>query len=532
MIRVRQIKILVSNDSLDAVKKACARVLRISIKDIETIIIHRKSLDARYKPQLYFVYDVDIKTSKDKENLILKRNRSVNILKISNNKYVFKITGNKELINRPVIVGAGPTGLFCGYILAKYGYKPIIVERGEQIEKRVKSVENFWNNNNLNLESNVQFGEGGAGTFSDGKLVTQIKDIEGRGRQVMDIFISAGAPEEIKYLNKPHIGTDLLRNIIINLRNKIVGMGGEFYYNTKLTNIRIKDNKIKALELNGDYWLDTDLVVLAIGHSARDTFEMLYNNNIPMEAKPFAVGVRIQHPQELINKNQYGSENDKLLGSASYKLTHKCQNGRGVYSFCMCPGGYVVNSSSELNKLCINGMSNYKRDSQNANSAIIVTVSPEDYGFNPLDGVKFQRELESKAYNLGLGNIPVQLYKDYKNNRSSKEFGNTKPVFKGAYYLTNLNDIFPDYINASLKEGIEAFDNNIKGFANDDAIISAVESRTSSPVRILRNEKTESSIEGIYPGGEGAGYAGGITSAAIDGLKIAESIAKVYKPFV
>jgi uncharacterized FAD-dependent dehydrogenase len=528
MIRLRQVKLPIDKDNLDNLKKECSKILKINSQDIEHLNIHKKSLDARKKPNLFFVYEVDIKTNKEKT--ILQKRKSKDILETPNNKYEFNITGTKKLNNRPIIVGAGPAGLFCGYMLAKYGYKPIIIERGEQVEKREKTVEKFWKNNKLNFESNVQFGEGGAGTFSDGKLVTQIKDIEGRGQQVMDIFIASGAPKEIKYLNKPHIGTDLLRNIIINLRNKIIEMGGEFHYNTKLTNIRIKDNKIEAIELNNDKWLKTDILVLTIGHSARDTFEMLYNNNIPMEAKPFAVGVRIQHPQKLINKSQYGEDSNQLLGSASYKLTHKCQNGRGVYSFCMCPGGYVVNSSSEQNELCINGMSNNKRNSPNANSAIIVTISPKDYGTATLDGIKFQRALETKAYVQGQGLIPTQLYKDYKNNISSNKFGNIEPVFKGNYTLTNLNDIFPDYINTSLKEAIEAFDNNIKGFASDDAIISAVESRTSSPVRILRNEFQESSIKGLYPGGEGAGYAGGITSAAIDGIKIAESIASIYTP--
>lgn len=528
MIRLRQIKLPIDQDNISNLEKECSKVLKINPKHIEKLSINRKSLDARHKPKLFFIYEVDLKVPNEEQ--ILRKNKNQNILKKPNEKYIFNITGTKKLENRPIIIGAGPAGLFCGYMLAKHGYKPIIIERGEQIENRVETVTAFWKTGKLNQNSNVQFGEGGAGTFSDGKLVTQVKDTNHRGKEIMNIFVDSGAPEEIKYLAKPHIGTDLLRNIIINLRNKIIKMGGKFQYNTQLTNLKIKDNKLEEIELNNNTWIKTNIIVLSIGHSARDTFEMLYKNNITMTGKPFAIGVRIQHPQKLINKNQYGIEELPQLGSASYKLTHKSQNGRGVYSFCMCPGGYVVNSSSEPNRLSINGMSNHKRDSENANSAIIVTISPKDYGNSPLDGLKFQRELEEKTYKLGQGKIPFQLFKDYKDNVSSTKFGNTKPIFKGDYTLTNLNKIFPFYINDALKEAITYFDNNIKGFANDDTILSAVESRTSSPVRIIRNEVGESNIKGIYPCGEGAGYAGGITSAAIDGIKIAESIAAIYKP--
>lgn len=529
MIRLRQIKVPINKDNKTFIKKECSKILKINSNQINNLYINKKSLDARHKPNLYFVYEVDMEV--DNEDKILSKNHNTNILETPNEKYKFNITGVKELENRPIIIGAGPAGLFCGYMLAKNGYRPIIIERGEPIEKRIDTVENFWNTGKLELESNVQFGEGGAGTFSDGKLVTQVKDTNYRNQEVMNIFVSCGAPEEIKYLSKPHIGTDLLRNIIINLRNKIIEMGGEIKYNTKLTNLKIENNKLKEIEVNNNNWLKTNIIVLAIGHSARDTFEMLYNNKIPMEPKPFAIGIRIQHPQKLINKNQYGLEDIPELGSASYKLTHKSKNGRGVYSFCMCPGGFVVNSSSELNRLSINGMSNHNRNTENANSAIIVTISPKDYGCLPLDGVKFQRRLEEKAYNIGRGNIPVQLFKDYKNNIESTKFGNIKPIFKGKYSLSNLNLIFPEYINEALKESISSFNNNIEGFACDDAILSAIESRTSSPVRILRNNDKESLIKGIYPCGEGAGYAGGITSSAIDGIKIAESIASIYKPF-
>lgn len=527
MIRLKQIKINIDEDNIDNIKRKCAKKLRIRESDILNMVIHDQSLDARNKPDLYFVYTIDI--SVPNEEFLLKKYGCNDIYASPIEQYKFNIEGTELLNNRPIIVGCGPAGLLCGYILAENGYKPILIERGETVENRVKTIEEFWNNNKLNINSNVQFGEGGAGTFSDGKLVSQVKDKMFRRKKVFDIFIECGVDKKISYVNKPHIGTDKLRNIIINMRNKIISMGGEFHYNTCLTNIKIKDNKISSIQINNDKWIDTDLLVLALGHSARDTFKMLYDSKISMEPKPFAVGVRIQHPQELINKNQYGMINHPKLEAASYKLTYKASNGRGVYSFCMCPGGYVVNASSEENRLAINGMSNNARDSKNANSALIVTITPDDYGKSPLDGIEFQRNLEEKAYKLGNGLIPIQLYKDYKNNIESTKLGSIEPIFKGGYTLSNINEVFPDYINESLKEGIEYFDRIIKGYSKDDVLLAAVESRTSSPIRINRDELGESSIKGIYPCGEGAGYAGGITSAAIDGIKVAEFIAQKYR---
>lgn len=527
MIRLRQIKINVDDDSIDNIKRKCAKRLRVREEKIKELVIQEQSLDARKKPDLYFVYTIDV--SIDDEINILSCLHDKDIFQAPLEKYMFDISGTDTLNKRPIIVGTGPAGLFCGYLLAEHGYKPILIERGEKVEDRVKTVENFWNTGHLAVNSNVQFGEGGAGTFSDGKLVSQIKDTCYRRKKVFDIFIEAGADKKISYVNKPHIGTDKLRSIIKNIRLKIMEMGGEFHYNTCLTDISISDNRVNKIELNNTTWIDTDILVLAIGHSARDTFELLNNRNIKMEPKPFAVGIRIQHPQKLINQNQYGVSSHPRLGAASYKLTYKAQNGRGVYSFCMCPGGFVVNASSEKNCLAINGMSNNDRNSENANSALIVTITPDDYGNLPLDGVAFQRDLEEKTYRLGKGAIPSQLYKDYKNNKISTVLGSTKPIFKGSYTLTNINDIFPEYINEALKEAIEYFDHKIKGYASDSAILAAVESRTSSPVKIIRNEVGESNILGIYPCGEGAGYAGGITSAAIDGIKIAENIAKKYK---
>lgn len=524
MIRLRQIKVLISDNNLD---KAVAHKLRINVDDIKEIKIIKKSIDARFKPDIYYVYEVDIIT--DKEEYLLNKYQSNDIFESPQEEYRFEAKGEELLNNRPIIVGSGPAGLFCGYMLAMYGYKPLIIERGADIDNRIKKVNHFWKDNILDKECNVQFGEGGAGTFSDGKLNTLVKDKNFRMKKVFEIFVENGALEDIMYDNKPHIGTDILVDVVKNMRKKIIANGGEFRFDTKLTDINFLDDKIISIMVNDKEKIDCDCLILAIGHSARDTFEMLYNKNITMLSKPFAIGVRIQHSQDLINQNQYGMNYDKSLPNASYKLTHTCQNNRGVYTFCMCPGGYVVNSSSEDNMLSINGMSYHARDSKVANSAVIVTVSPKDYGNNPLDGMKFQRELENKTYQLGNGLIPIQLFKDYLNNQESKKIGTIKPMFKGAYKLANLNILFPEYINTSLKEGILAMDKKIKGFASDDAILAAIESRTSSPVRIVRDDNYEANIKGIYPIGEGAGYAGGITSSAMDGIKIAEVIMNKFK---
>ena len=511
MIRVREVKVRV--EEKDKLSKKIANKLDTKVDNIKSFKILKESIDARKKPEIYYVYDVavelyDYKNIKNKEEY-------------KEEKYELKV--NKK-IDRPIIVGSGPAGLFAAYMLSTYGCNPIIIERGEKIEDRVKSVEEFWKSGKLNINSNVQFGEGGAGTFSDGKLNTLVKDKENRCKKVFEIFIENGAPEDILYVNKPHIGTDLLRNVIINMRNKIISNGGEFRYNTTLTDLIIENNKLEAIIVNNNEKIYTNTLILAIGHSARDTFEMLYKNKLNMSSKPFAIGVRIMHPQDMINKSQYG--NNKSLPPASYKLTHKSKNGRGVYSFCMCPGGFVVNASSEEGMLAINGMSNHKRDEICANSAIIVTVSSKDFGDHPLSGIEFQRNLESITHKIGSGSIPVQLYKDFKNNKISFNFGKFNPVIKGNYKLSNLNDIFPKYITESLIEAIDEFGNKIKGFNREDAILAAIESRTSSPVRIERDDNFQSNIKGIYPIGEGAGYAGGITTSAMDGLKVVENLLK------
>ena len=520
MIRVRQVKVLIEEDNL---LEKVAKKLRINVSEIVNYKIVKKSIDARDKNNIYYVYEVDLELVNQKKVKI-----GGDVLIAPKEEYSYSITGEEKLNNRIVIVGAGPAGLMCAYMLSEAGYNPLIIEQGEKVEDRVKTVDEFFSTNKLNTLSNIQFGEGGAGTFSDGKLNTLVKDKRHIGRKVFEIFVENGAPEEIMYINKPHIGTDVLRHVIVNIRKKIISMGGEFRYNTKLTDINIDNNKINSIVVNGSEEISCDVLVLAIGHSSRDTFKLLYDKGILMKNKNFAVGLRIIHPQDMINKNQYGDKY-KLLPPADYKLTYTSSNGRGVYSFCMCPGGYVVNASSEEKRLVVNGMSNYKRDGENANSALVVTVSSKDYGEGVLDGVEFQRKLEEAAYSIGSGSIPIQLYGDYKNNKISTSIGSITPSVMGKYSFGNLNNIFSEEINTSLKEGIEYFSTKIKNYNREDAILLGVESRTSSPVIIERNEEFVSSVSGIYPCGEGAGYAGGITTASIDGIKVFESIISRYR---
>ena len=463
-------------------------------------------------------------------------------------EYQFPTGGTEKLKQPPVVIGSGPAGLFCAWALAKAGLRPVVYERGEKASERKKTVDQYWKDGILDPNSNVQFGEGGAGTFSDGKLNTLVKDPVGRHRKVLEIFVQGGAPDHILYEQKPHLGTDQLIGIVTSLREQIEQMGGRFCFTKQVTDLDICDGKICRIQLNGNEWIETQVCIAAVGHSARDTFSMLKNHGIYMEAKSFAVGVRIEHPQKMINLSQYGQPKVKELGAASYKLTHQLENGRGIYSFCMCPGGYVVDASSEKGYLAVNGMSYQARDSRNANSAMIVTVSPQDYvtygrkylqqmgedalaaelDRNPLAGVFFQRYLEQKAYQLHEGRIPVQTYGDFHERKETKAFGEVEPCIRGRYAMSNLREIFPDFLAESLDLGIAACGRKIHGFDRPDAILSGVESRTSSPVRISRNEQMESNVRGFYPCGEGAGYAGGITSAAMDGLRVAEAVCKKY----
>ena len=539
MIRINQMKLNIEHTSDDFEHKIL-KTLCIKKEELQGFQIRKQSIDARKKPVLYYVYSVDVQVRDEAKVKKTVKNNQIQF-QIKPDSYHFEVKGTKELTHRPVIIGTGPAGLFCGYMLAAHGYQPILLERGADVDQRTKDVEAFWENGQLNLSSNVQFGEGGAGTFSDGKLNTLVKDKFGRNHEVLRIFAEHGAPESITYESKPHIGTDVLSAVVKEMRKYICVHGGEVRFHSQVTDIQThSDNGQKILrklkiydsQKEETYLLDTDLAVFAIGHSARDTFSMLYHHGLPMQPKAFAVGVRIEHPQEMINQDQYGKNYPSFLPAAPYKLTANLDNGRGVYTFCMCPGGYVVNASSEEHRLAVNGMSYSRRDSQNANTAVIVTVSPDDFGSDhPLAGVEFQRKLEEAAYFEGNGKVPVQLFGDFCENRPSVQLGTVTPHIKGMYQLANVRNIFPEFIAESLTEGIQIFDHKLPGYARCDAVISGVESRTSSPVRLIRDQSLQSEIRGIYPCGEGAGYAGGITSAAMDGIKAAEMIASVYHPF-
>lgn len=539
MIRIGQVKIRTGHTNEELVKRI-ERILGVTGGEIDSFVIRKRSVDARKKPEIYYVYTIDVKLKNEKkEKGILSRGKKKDLSEAKDKPYLFPTCEeNRKSEHRPVIVGSGPAGLFCAYFLARHGYRPILIERGAPVEERKEAVEAFWKTGVLDIETNVQFGEGGAGTFSDGKLNTLVKDPVGRNREVLKIFVEHGAPEEILYENKPHIGTDILIHVVKKMRESIEFMGGECRFYTKMCGIHTENGKIKAIQIEEkgqQKILPADVVVLALGHSARDTFHMLHESGVFLEPKSFAVGVRVEHLQEQINESQYGIKQHPDLPAAAYKLTAKASNGRGVYTFCMCPGGYVVNASSEKERLCVNGMSYHGRAGENANSAVIVTVTPDDYadyGYKgALAGVEFQRCLEERAFQVGKGRIPVQCFGDFKRREISTEFGKVKPQMKGAYQFGNVREIFPDEIASSIEEGMEAFERKIPGFASEDAILSGVESRTSSPLRMTRDETMQSvNISGLYPCGEGAGYAGGITSAAMDGIKTAEAIAKRYQP--
>lgn len=532
MIRIGQLKLNPDHSQHELVEKI-AKTLRISETEILDFQIKKQSLDARRKPDLKYVYTVDVKVLN--EHQILKKQKNNQISHVNESKYVFPQKGVTPCKHRPIIIGCGPAGMFCAYLLAQHGYQPILFERGASVEERVADIELFWKTGKLNKQSNVQFGEGGAGTFSDGKLNTLVKDEKGRNKKVLQIFVENGAPEDILYTNKPHIGTDLLIDVVRNMRNQILSWGGEIHFHSQFTDFELENGRISSVTIcskNKKIRYQTELLVLAIGHSARDTFQMLYEKQLPIVAKPFAVGVRVEHKQQMIDDSQYGSHPPYKLPVASYKVTANLPNKRGVYSFCMCPGGYVVNASSEEGLLAVNGMSYHAREGVNANSAIIVTVTPEDFeSQHPLAGVEFQRRLEKKAFQIGNGKIPVQRFEDYCKNQPSKAFGDIMPQIKGTYTLANVRNIFPKELAESIELGIKSFDKQIQGFANDDTLLSGVESRTSSPIRMTRNEDFQIDNTGIYPCGEGAGYAGGITSAAMDGIKIAEAIAARFTSF-
>ncbi len=567
MIRVSQLKciperVTMPDGSMDRsllIQKAAA-CMGIAQAQIKQLFIRRRSIDARKKPEIFYIFSVDVVLSGMTDEQFLLKNKAKDCQKSPWKEYSFPEEGEKRLSGRPLVVGMGPAGLFCAYTLAMHGYRPLLVERGRDVDARTKDVARFWREGLLQPNSNVQFGEGGAGAFSDGKLNTLIKDKDGRSAEVLRILCEHGAGEEICYDQKPHLGTDVLCGIVRRMREKIAALGGEIRFETQMIGFSLENGRITEVKAIGtgakkeeQSVIPCGAVVLAIGHSARDTVETLYKLGVPMEAKPFAVGLRVEHPQRFINESQYGTADAGVLGAAAYKLTAQAKSGRGVYTFCMCPGGYVVNASSEPGMLAVNGMSYSGRDTKNANSAVIVTVSPADYGDEtPLSGIAFQRALERRAYEAGGGKVPVERYGDYKAEVLAERYGDHKaempsadggapgrsgtfdgsltPCIKGQYEYAKVSGILPQALAVDFVEGMEVFDRKIPGFADDETLVAGVESRTSSPVRILRNERLVSErFDNLYPCGEGAGYAGGIMSAAMDGLRVAEAIAAAYR---
>ena len=544
MIRISQLKLPCGHSEADLEEKI-RKTIKLKDRDTVRYRIRKHSIDARKKPQLFDIYtvDADLKMGIKAERKLAAKLRNRNIAVVEESGYQFPPAGGEKMNTRPVVIGAGPAGLFCALMLAEHGYRPILLERGRCVEERAKDIDRYWESGKLDPSSNVQFGEGGAGTFSDGKLNTQINDKTGRSEKVLQVFTEAGAPEDIRYESKPHIGTDLLRVVIPAIRNRILAAGGDVRFEAQVTDLVIGDGSVRALVLADGSKLRTDTVVLAPGHSARDTIASLFQRGVPMEPKAFAVGLRVSHPQSLIDRSQYGVwEREEMrelgLSAAPYKLTARAASGRGVYSFCMCPGGYIVDASSEPSRIAVNGMSEHARGSGRANSAIVCTVGPEEYGTDhPLSGMYFQQELEEKAYRIGQGAIPVQRYIRMKENFEKRRNGEPVPADSPDPYLTShdlcirgrwtpadLSELLPRELTADFIEGMEEFDHKIPGFAGEEAFAAGIESRTSSPVRIPRGEDLQSRIRGLYPCGEGAGYAGGIMSAAMDGIRVAEAI--------
>lgn len=536
MIRIPNLKIGIKkvadrDAERQALQNAILSKIQISPKELIDFKIFKKSIDARKKDAIVYVYTIDAAVKS--ENRILKKHGKSGIQLTPNSSDQLVLPGSQNLTERPVIIGMGPAGLFAGLMLAEQGYQPVILERGDDVDTRAEKIDTFWKNGILDPKSNVQFGEGGAGTFSDGKLTTLIND--NRCRRVLAAFIEAGAPEEILYTSKPHIGTDLLRETVKNIRKKIISLGGEVKFQSKVTDFMIEDGRLTGLVINEKATLPCQVALLGIGHSARDTFETLHQLGVAMSQKPFSIGVRIEHPQKLIDQAQYGvSAEQQGLGAADYKLSYHCSNERSAYTFCMCPGGYVVAAASEEKGIVTNGMSEHQRDGENANAALLVGVQPSDFGSeHPLAGVEFQRKWERLAYQLGGSNYhaPVQLVGDFLADRPSAEWGSVKPTYEPGVSFAQLKECLPDYVIQTMKEALVYFDTKIQGFAMADAIMTGVETRSSSPVRITRDENNVANITGLYPMGEGAGYAGGIMSSAVDGVKTAEKVIQQFASF-
>lgn len=531
LLEIRDLKLHIEEGE-ETLREMISQKLKVDVPDIKSYRVLRKSIDARKKGNINFIYNIAVEIDNNKAFTKIVNGKDICLLQEL--KYAFSDYGKEIMENRPIIIGCGPAGLFSALVLAEKGYRPLILERGRDIDRRTLDIETFMEGKGFSKKSNIQFGEGGAGTYSDGKLTTRIKDP--RISYVLEKFVEFGAPNEIQYENKPHIGTDVLKKVIKNMRKQIENLGGQILFDSQVTGIIEKSGSACGVVLEGKGDLASNAIICAIGHSARDTYEMLYKKGFAMEAKPIAIGVRVEHLQEMIDEAQYGIYAGHFrLGAADYMLTHRSEStGRSVYTFCMCPGGFVVAAASEKDKLVVNGMSFNKRDGINANSAIVVTVQPKDYGqCHPISGIGFQRYWEDKAYHLGGGeySAPIQLISDFLQDKPTKKFGRIKPTYKPSVTFAELKKCLPDYVTISLKEALKAFDKKIKGFAYDEGILTGIETRTSAPLRIIRKENMESlNLSNFYPAGEGAGYAGGIMSSAVDGIKVAEAIMNRYKP--